>query len=200
MRSRLSSTFRQTLSAIWQVRGRICLVVCILFIAACPPKARGDSYTYGTLDFTVTSGSPAPTGSFILDNTTDTFGSFTVNWDGATYNFSGVLGSAIALSGYWCAEGPFYSSSIACLQNLGTFAFANQLSNGLPAPAFVGASTGPFTELSAFAYGSYTTTETAVPTPEPSSLALIMLGLVAFSLSTARKSMSRGRLSWMGWV
>ena len=40
------------------------------------PYAHADSFTDGTIDFTVTAGSPAPTGSFVFDNTTNSTNSF----------------------------------------------------------------------------------------------------------------------------
>jgi hypothetical protein len=167
------------------------VIVFALLIAVCPQKAQADTYTYGTLEFTVTSGSPTPTGSFTLDDTTNTFTSFTVNWDGAAFDFDGVLGSAIALSGYWCGQASLFSAGIACVGNDGTFAFANQLYNGIPVASYIGADPDAlYTNISAFAYGSYTTTETAVPTPEPTSFAFTLSGVVLLGLMLAmRKSL-----------
>jgi len=162
------------------------LAVFVLFIAVCAPSALADSYTTRTLDFTLISGSPAPTGSFVLDDSTNTFASFTVNWDGAAFDFGGTSGSAIPLSGYWCGQGPLYISSAACAQEDGTFSFASQLSNGIPSAAYIGANDTVFyTNLSAFAYGSYTTTETTVPAAEPATLALALSGIVLLGVMLA---------------
>jgi hypothetical protein len=83
----------------------VCLVFALCFAA---PTAHADSLTDGTINFTVTSGSPAPTGSFVFDNTTSTFTSFTVGWDGVIYNFgtSGITLAELGSSGFWCAAGP----------------------------------------------------------------------------------------------
>jgi hypothetical protein len=61
------------------------MVLAVSFAAVCTPYAHADSITDGTLYFTVTSGSPAPSASFVYDNTTGTMTSLTVDWDGAVF-------------------------------------------------------------------------------------------------------------------
>lgn len=41
----------------------------------------------GTLNFTVDNGSPAPTGSYVFNTTTNNWNNFTVNWDGGCFQF-----------------------------------------------------------------------------------------------------------------
>ena len=138
-----------------------------------------------------TSGSPAPTASFVLDASTNTFTNFTVEWDGATFDFDGASTTDMPHSGYWCAEGPFYMLPPNCFSNAGVFSFSETLDNGLPIAAYDGVGRGPFTDLTAFAYGDYTMTESAVPTPEPETLVLLGLGLFGVGLSR-RRARTRG--------
>jgi PEP-CTERM motif len=142
----------------------VCLVFAICFAA---PTAHADSLTDGTINFTVTSGSPAPTGFFVFDNTTSTFTSFTVGWDGVIYNFgtSGITLAELGSSGFWCAAGPV-SLSPGCPAEVVRLAI-------LVLPEAPDDFSGPFP----VANGTYTVTETAVATPEPSSLALMLSGV-----------------------
>jgi hypothetical protein len=165
--------------------GRFSLVVLLGFVATMAPRAYADSYTDGTINFTVSSGNPAPTGSFVYDNTTGQFTSFTTNWDGATFglpfgDFFNAHGGLADLptSGYWCGQATFHMGNTFCLP-VGGFTFGTVLFNGIPLPDVIAVSNSPFTNISALAYGSYTITETRVGTPEPGTLCLMLLGLVA---------------------
>jgi hypothetical protein len=188
------------------MRKTLWIMLAATAVAVAAPYAHADSYTDATFNFTVTNGSPSPTGSFVFDDTTGTYTSFVVNWDGATFDFvasgflpAGILGS----SGTWCTAGPNISSTVAdssCSSSIyGGNAGGNEglfdietgglhyYTNPLPASSF--------TDAADFATGSYTLTETtAVTTPEPSSLALILLGLGALALVAVRKRIGQGLL------
>src|SRR5215472_4363155 len=84
-------------------------IVLALLVVCGAPVAHADSFTDGTLHFTVTSGSPAPTGSFVFDNTTNMYTSFKVDWDGAVFDFGSEFNGSNAVlenSGSWCATAP----------------------------------------------------------------------------------------------
>ena len=150
-------------------------VLAVLFVGVCTPYAHADSITKGTLNFTVTpflgvitTPTPAPTGSFVYDNTTNTLASFTVNWDGVVFDFAplftGVDPAVLGEGGIWSASG-----------NLG-------LDTPHGVTSYFGLD-GVYDYSSpccgrARGYGTYTVTED-VTTPEPSSFALSMLGLGA---------------------
>jgi hypothetical protein len=59
----------------------------LLFAAIGAPTALATTVTDGTLNFTLINGTPTPTGSFVFDNTTSTFTSFVVNWNGSLLDF-----------------------------------------------------------------------------------------------------------------
>lgn len=162
----------------YALRMRKCLsiVPAALFLAVGAPYAHADSITNGSLYFTVTSGSPAPTATFVYDDTTNTLTSFTVDWDGAVFNFASLITlTKLGSSGGWCAAGP---SGLPPCGFSGSFDL-----NG-----FIGApEADTFTNSYAGAGGGYSVIETAVP--EPSSIALILLGLGC--LATARKRVQR---------
>lgn len=175
------------------MRKFMCTLFAAVVLAFYAPYANADSITDGTLNFTVTSGGPAPTGSFTLDNTTSTFTSFTVDWDGAVFNFApffnGAAGpfltSEYLLPGKWCAAGP---SAIS---------FALQAGNCAPWNFTLGLevlTTGPtveavasFADPFAGASGTYTLTETAAATPEPNSLVLVLAGLGTLTFVVSRR-------------
>ena len=66
------------------------VLVLLLFAAIVAPNAHAtDVTTDYTISFTTTSGSPAPTsGQFVFDDTTGQFLSFTVKWDGITFDLT----------------------------------------------------------------------------------------------------------------
>jgi hypothetical protein len=170
------------------MRKSIWIILATLFGAVWAPHAEADSLLDGTFYFSVNSGSPAPTGSFVFDQTTNTWTSFAVNWDGVVFNFAsvGIRDPAVlSIHGTWCGAG-ISSSSSAC--TLSSFFV-------LAPPAFmVHAGTGFFTDPSAVASGYYMIKETAavgseptVATPEPSSLALAMMAGVAILLTLRKR-------------
>jgi MYXO-CTERM domain-containing protein len=158
---------------------RLSIVLAVMLVAVCAPYAHADSITDGTLYFTVTSGSLAPTASFVYDNTTSSFTSFTVYWDGVAFNFASLLTlTKLGSSGGWCAAAP----------------------NGVPACGFPASfdlngfietyQADTFLNLSAVAAGGYSVETT---TPEPNLGGLVLLGLGAFA--ALRKSL---RLATVG--
>jgi len=94
------------------MRKSLWIIFALILVAIAAPNMRADSFTDGTLNFTVVGGGPAPTGSFVFDNTTSTFTSFTVSWDGATWDFVGVATSLGAFPSI--PTGPTPSAWIAC--------------------------------------------------------------------------------------
>jgi hypothetical protein len=146
----------------------LCLVFALCFLA---PNAHADSIIEGTLNFTVLSGGPTPTGSFIFDITVNYFTSFTVDWNGGVFDYAAVfnsLGLPVAVQGAsWCAAAQdkfFYP----CAPVGATFILNGQ---------FRTPNVASFIDPFAGANGTYTVTETLVPAPEPSSLALMLAGV-----------------------
>jgi hypothetical protein len=161
------------------------VILTALLVAFGVPAAHADTVTDGTLNFTLISGGPVPTqGSFVFDNSTSLFLSYTVNWNGAVYNFApqaDIVGFTIATetTNGFCGVGPL--GAPGCTPALpGSFS--------LPFDSLQ-PSAGTFTDPTVFAFGSFTITET-VTTPEPSSVALI-LATVGFLL-VMRKRLTRG--------
>ena len=150
-------------------------VLCLIFsLSFAAPNAHADSITDGTFNFTVTIGSPTPTGSFVLDETTNTFTSLTVNWDGAVFTNFDLVGFSlnaatlddILAGGGWCAAGPAdFNPSCAEPASFGAF-------GGETTPEAL-----TFTNIFAEARGTYRVTETTVGAPEPSSIALVLAGV-----------------------
>jgi hypothetical protein len=161
------------------MRKSLWIILAAVFMAICAPYAHADSTIDGTLNFTVSSGSPTPSGSFVFDNTTSTFTSFTVDWDGAVFNFAaeGITLGELA-NGNWCGQGPANTTSPCAPEifSLSGSAFLGSI--------FTPAEGGTFTDPSAFAAGTYTVTETVVGAPEPSSVALMLAG-IGFSVRDA---------------
>lgn len=155
------------------MRKSLSIVLAVWFVAVCAPYAHADAITDGRLYFTLTSGSPAPTASFVYDDTTSTLTSFTVDWDGAVFDFTSVITlPKLGSSGGWCAAGP--SGIPPC-------AFSNSFDlNGFI--AYPEADT--FTNVFAGAGGGYSVIETA--SPEPSCAALILLGLGGVAVARKR--------------
>ena len=151
-------------------------VGCLIFALSFPaPGAHADSITNGTINFTVDNGSPTPTGSFVFDNTTSTFTSFTVDWDGAVFNFASILTLGdLGSSGFWCVTGPWFIPAQCSPVSIFSFFTADMGSIGTHPEA------DTFSNRFAGALGFYTVTETTVATPEPSTIALTLsaIGLV----------------------
>jgi hypothetical protein len=148
-------------------------IVSVLFLLMTigAPNAHADSITNGTINFTVSSGSPAPTGSFSFDNTTNAFTSVDVEWDGGEFLFSPLFGIVVpptTTSGSWSAAGP----SVTFNQFGAIFALFIGLTT---LSTFSGSAFTDFTDPNAIADGTFTLTSCA--TSEPSSVALTLLGV-----------------------
>jgi PEP-CTERM motif len=157
------------------MRKSLWIIVAVLFVAIAAPNAHADSSTDGTINFTVSSGGPTPTGSFVFDDTTDTLTSYTVTWDGVLFNLQPLLSSFtlvdLEASGTWCGVASGATPPDGCFgpgeMTLSTLSFL-----------VANTGTGVYTINSAVASGSYVVTATTVaPTPEPGSVALMLLGV-----------------------
>jgi PEP-CTERM motif len=153
------------------MRRALWIVLAAAIFAMAVPAAHAQTYD-GTFNFVTTFGTPDPTsGSFVFDETTNTYTTLTVDWDGAVFAWSGpdVVGQFPA-SGTWCAAGPDEIAS--CDDRYSTFSFGTVNSTSF---------SGAFTDADGVASGTYTVTETLV-TPEPSSLVLMLTGIGVFLL------------------
>ncbi len=187
------------------MRKTLWITLAALFVAIGAPNVRADSYTYRTIDFTVTGGNvpAAPTGSFIYDNTTNIFTSFEVVWNNSIgflladcANGSGQPAINLTCEGFsdsqtsflalmWCDD----ATTSTCSWFAGT---------GPPdffsGDALLFMANGPW-EISEFhlsiccagegANGTFT-----VSTPEPGTFGLMLLGIGLVLLM--RKRMGQG--------
>jgi hypothetical protein len=113
------------------MRKSLWLVILILFVVMDAPFASADTSTDGTLSFTVSTGSiPAPTGSFIYDNTTNQFTSFMITWDGLGFDLVSSSGSGGLDSINSVALQQSFWSSAPCAGTTAATANFNVLSNG----------------------------------------------------------------------
>jgi hypothetical protein len=137
------------------------IMLAVLIAAIGVPTAHADSITNGTFNFTVTSGSPPPTGSFVWDSTKSTWNLFNIDWDGLVFNFAPLFPNlgALPTTGTW-------------LGNANVTASENDFSIG----QIDAINTTPLVPF-ALAEGTYSVTETVVGAPEPSSVALMLLGV-----------------------
>jgi hypothetical protein len=160
------------------------LIPLLMLLGGLP--AYGDVAFY-TIDFTATSGSPTPVGSFDYDPAIPEFTNFLVVWDGMTFDLTNGVTSAndpyyggpspcdgapFAPSGfsllttcpgaYWVADaGGLNNSYVEFSDPTGTLL---QIFGRLPSAGLT----------AAFATGSFSTVEVV---PEPSTVALMLIGL-----------------------
>ncbi len=160
------------------MRKTLWITLSVFFVAIAVPTVHADSITDGTINFTVSSGSPAPTGSFVFDNTTNAFTAFTVDWDGLVFDFTGEANglSAVTVSGCTSAGIFTYLVGNGCStqitwQGVAPTSGGNALFDFLPSlPLFVATSGTGDAAIGRFAI-------TTVATPEPSSVGLMLAGI-----------------------
>jgi hypothetical protein len=127
-----------------------------------------------------------------LDETTSTFTSLTVNWDGAVFTNFDLVGFSlnaatlddILTGGGWCAAGPAdFNPSCAEPASFGAF-------GGETTPEAL-----TFTDIFTEARGTYRVTETTVGAPEPSSIALVLAGVGVCDAETLGVGLATGQLN-----
>jgi PEP-CTERM motif len=155
------------------MRKSLWIMLAILLVAIAAPSAHADSYTDYTLTFGLTDGSPNATsgGTVILDNTSGIYTTFSVDWNGVVFDFSGLFDKTLPLSAYWtgCAENAGSTCPLNGVSSCCTFVPSLSCNCGNSFPG-----TG-FTDPTAAALGTYTLNPVAAP--EPSSVALMLLGV-----------------------
>ena len=158
------------------MRKSLWVILIVLLAAAVAPTVRADTTTDGSITFTVSSGGPIPTGSFVFDDTTDTLTSYAVTWDGVVFNLQPLLTSftltELEDSGTWCGVASSATPPDGCFG-------PGEMTLSSTAPYLVAnTGTGVFTSDDAVGQGSYAVTTTTVgTTPEPSSVILTLIGI-----------------------
>ena len=165
------------------MRRALWIVLAAVIVAMAVPTAHADVITDGSFTFTATFGSPDATGgSFVFDDTTDTYSTFTVNWDGVVFDWTDFSNTLISTTGTWCAAAPDEVAS--CDDRMSTFSFSNVNDDSF---------SGSFTNVDGMANGTYTVTETVTTTtPEPGLLGLMLTGIGV--LVVLRKRIARGQI------
>jgi hypothetical protein len=178
------------------------IIPVLLSLAVGATSARADETTDGTFVFSLTSGSAPTAGSFVYDNTTSEFTSFSITWDGLTYTPSIPIGNDEAVfdnlptsptdAETWCGAGPT-SSGQSCIPVESVYGAVGGLQPGfylfIPNGVEFFAIGQPATTNmdDAYATGTYTVTETTV-TPEPASMVLFGTGLVGIGFMMHKRS------------
>lgn len=183
------------------MRKSLWILLAVMVVAFSATNAHADSLTDGTINFTVTSGSPTPTGSFVFDNTTNSFSSFSVLWAGLVFD---LTSSANGLSGATVAGCPSagifsYLVDNGCGGKSGWEANGVNMNTGHPEFDFLNMNDNTFhlfgrvsSSLNGLvADGTFSTTTTSVTASEPSSVALMLVGVGLVLLLRKRNSRSR---------
>src|SRR5271163_4439573 len=93
------------------MRKYLWIILVFLVVAISVPNAHADTITEGTFSFTVDGiGPPStqflPTSSFVYDNSTNEFTSFSVMWHGASFNFTMAANGFTDPAAVGCAGAP----------------------------------------------------------------------------------------------
>jgi len=185
----------------------------LLFVVLGAPNARAVTITDGTINFVLTGcypgycGQPgAATGSFIYDNTTNMFTSFSVAWDSLSFNLVPTANAFADAFASGCASlltGDAFIEDLVCshtpptrICNEGLCSWQGYSNvDGVDSFSFIfNTGAGPYAENLSGAVndeideGTYTVTQVVTSTPEPPSLLLLGAGLAGlFTLATRRK-------------
>ena len=175
-------------------------VIALLFGAIVAPNARADGVDY-TITFTTTSGTPDGTGSFTY--TAGTFSDFIVTWDRATFQFTAVANGWTGGTVTGCTSGGGFFSYLT--ENCGGTWSASDLVDVGPrgrgpeiqgfqfyGGGIIATDIRFFSALQPNAQASGTFTTTLVPTPEPGTFGLMLLGLGLVVMP--RKRIAYGRI------
>ena len=159
----------------------LCLAFALFFIVPC---ALADSLTVGTITFTAAQGSIPTAGSFVFDNTTNVYTSFTITWDGAVFDYvaSGMLNpfhNTLANSGTWSGNAP---ASGVIIDNMLPNLFQITVVFGQPQiPPFGPLQIPPvaqtYVDQTTVADGTFAVQETTISTREPGSVIFLLFGI-----------------------
>jgi hypothetical protein len=144
------------------MRKSLWVMLAVMVVAIGAPASHADSFTDYTLSFTGGTPNPTSDGTVIFDNTTDTYTTFLVDFRGLSFDFSGSTSANIPTTGLWagCAfPGADFCAGASAALGIGSVLV---VSSGIPSGT-------------AKTQGSYALT--AVAAPEPSSVALMLLGV-----------------------
>jgi hypothetical protein len=161
----------------------LCLAFALFFIVPC---ALADSLTVGTITFTATQGSIPTAGSFVFDNTTNVYTSFSITWDGAVFDYvaSGMLNpfhNTLANSGTWSGNAP---GSGVIIDNMLPNLF--QITTVLVGPLQIPPVAQTYVNQTTVADGTFAVQETTISTREPGSVIFLLLGIAILLVITKR--------------
>ena len=206
------SSSRARRRGIWKMRKTLWIIP-LLFAAISAPNVHADDDTDYTINFTLSPPGTLPTaGSFVYDNTTNTFVSFTVDWDGLVFDLTSSANSPLIISdGPPCisgATGPQATLALMTTCNSATPAAYWDAVNPTPEQSgsnadftFIAFGPGVTTEEIAISPpGGITGTETgdsglgsfeAIATPEPGTSGLMLIGIIALVLVMRKRIAQR---------
>ena len=161
----------------------LCLAFALFFIVPC---ALADSLTVGTITFTAAQGSIPTAGSFVFDNTTNVYNSFTITWDGAVFDYvaSGMLNpfhNTLANSGTWSGNAP---ASGVIIDNMAPNLF--QITTVLVGQLQIPPVAQTYVDQTTVADGTFAVQETTISTREPGSVIFLLLGIPILMVITKR--------------
>ena len=173
-------------------------MILVVIALATPTKVKADGVDY-TISFTATSGSPSPTsGSFTYDSSTDQFTNFIVDWDNVEFDLTASANAPTnfgAPTGCSGASSPGYGFLLMSQALTGCTVKYEWIGTAVPVIPV-----GPIAEFDFFAVATTDSVDgiftnfpvppgtalnqvsgdwsiAAVATPEPSSYALMLLGV-----------------------